>query len=651
MPRHCSAAGCNSRDTRDARKAGLTFHRLPKRGNPRRATWILNSHRKGPEGKGQWDPQSDYIYFCSKHFTPDSFELSGVSGYRRLKDDAVPTVVETPSYQRGKTSRGRPRNVEKLMRTKKSTENEGPDSEMIPISVQNVIGGSEVEQSKTVNREQRTEQPPPISSEDFQTNETSPKDQPSDLAPSPPSPRPPSPSCYMRRLPPPPGFYLAKEHNYAQLCPLVWRKRYDKAIDNLEKALRLLSAARRRENRLRLTLLRLRESRLKSTLSRIQDSSRRKEGQGVRCRLSSSAPQSGKSAKIDQIETTEGLEESEMEGTTEDMELFSEEGWRRPAPSAKERVPVEEEDGCCFYCGRGREDEEAKEAKDKSMSYKATESQEALGSYKSKGTQEGKRWRGRMSGVLIGQKAESTRNDAPSEDPKDCYFYYCENDVSEDQTSIESMDSPSKQPKIDAEASLELCGKPLQQLTLVHPQTEMLLQMHRMPGPTPPTVTVQEATSSLQLQQLHLLQPSVGVHSGLLIPDMTTREGNMSQTDPEAGNRIYLVQERTDSHLLLVPVSTENPQTPHCGVSVDTVLQNMETQSILVTEEDFQQVSSEKGDSVETNLMELRSTRSKDNQNGHLSNLRATVVSGDVRQRLKEHLEGFQMQLSSEFVD
>ncbi|KAL1268615.1 hypothetical protein QQF64_033978 [Cirrhinus molitorella] len=248
MPRHCSAVGCKSRDTKDIRKSGITFHRLPKKGNPRRTTWIINSRRKGPEGKGQWDPRV-FIYFCSKHFTPDIFELSGVMSCR---------LLNTYSFS----------SLEAM--TKKVLETSLDD-------------------------------PPPV-------------------PPSPqPPPRPPSPSCYMRRLPPPPGFYLPKEHNYAQLCPLVWRKRYDKAIDSLEKALRLLSAARRRENRLRHALLRLRENRLKSTLFRTRDGLKGKEAKGGR--LSSWAAQKGQGAKVERgCRDLEGLEkkkESEMKPTDE----------------------------------------------------------------------------------------------------------------------------------------------------------------------------------------------------------------------------------------------------------------------------------------------------------------------------------------------
>ncbi|KAI2652602.1 THAP domain-containing protein 7 [Labeo rohita] len=635
MPRHCSAVGCKSRDTKDIRKSGITFHRLPKKGNPRRTTWIINSRRKGPEGKGQWDPQSGFIYFCSKHFTPDSFELSGVSGYRRLKDDAIPTIFENQPRERGNAGkcatkqRGRPRSVDKHISVKTSTINEDSENQEISNNEAVVQKVAENECENGEGEDKHVQPPPQPSSEAPQTSEeTSLEDPPPDPSSPQPPPRPPSPSCYMRRLPPPPGFYLPKEHNYAQLCPLVWRKRYDKAIDSLEKALRLLSAARRRENRLRHALLRLRENRLRSTLFRTREGAKGKEARGGR--FSSWTSQKGQGAKVERgCRDLEGLEESANEGATDEIDLLAE-GWNGQT-QAKGKVTGEEEEGCCFYCGRDNEGNKVSGYKEATVG--ADEVQGSHTKYKPKRIQEIKK----KAKVLKEQKSENSRTDAAPVEQQSYYLYYCESAENEDTMQVVTMELQPHQLNTEDETSLELHNnaEAVQQLALLHPQTDM----HTSSGPIQYQTTLQETSAPFQLQQIQVLQPQ----QGLLLPDLATKE--KSDVEMEQGQQFFWVQERTDDHVLLMSVPTEARERNR--VDVETVIETVQPQVIL---ERYQSKDAEERDglSVKCDSTALTVTGWENGQITHQSDMRPTA---DVRERLKEHLEGFQLQLSSEFID
>ncbi|XP_077052632.1 THAP domain-containing protein 7 isoform X1 [Siphateles boraxobius] len=639
MPRHCSAVGCKSRDTKDVRKSGITFHRLPKKGNPRRTTWINNSHRKGPEGKGQWDPQSGFIYFCSKHFSPDSFELSGVSGYRRLKDDAIPTVFEIQPHERGTAGkcatkrRGRPRNVDKHISVKNSNDNEGSESHEI---FNNETVGQKVaddECEKGEGEDKHGQPPSQPSSEAPQTSEETLLDeQPPDPSSAQPSPRPPSPSCYMKRLPPPPGFYLPKEHNYAQLCPLVWRKRYDKAIDSLEKALRLLSAARRRENRLRHALLRHRENRLRSTLSRSRDGVKGKEARGGR--FSSWAAQKGQGTKVERGCNLEGLEESANEGATDEIDLLAE-GWNGQGQT-RGKVTAEEEEGCCFYCGRDNEGNKISGYKDSTVGPDEVQGSQAR--HKPKRIQEVKR----KAKVLKEEMSENSRTDVAPVEQQSYYLYYCESTENEDTMQMVTMELQPHQLNTEEEASLELHDntEAIQELALLHPQTDM----HTAPRPIQYSATIQETSSPFQLQQIQVLQP----HQQLLLPDPGTKDKSETEIEQGEGQQFFWVQEKTDDHVLLMPVVTETGERNR--VDIEAVIETVQPQAIL---DRFQSKANEERDgvTVKCDSMILTSTGWENGQLTHQSDLRHTAVGGDVRERLKEHLEGFQLQLSSEYID
>ncbi|XP_069047984.1 THAP domain-containing protein 7 isoform X2 [Lepisosteus oculatus] len=228
MPRHCSATGCKSRDTRDTRSAGITFHR----------------------------------------------------GYRRLKEDSVPTLFESITRGRRHTPDPQPRRKRGPAQLRPSAEEAEPGATRQPIAAQGAEGGgapiggegargavgggaSSPEATPSAGPTLPHVTPEPEREEwgaerDPRTGRASSQPVPSAPSSPPPPPppvsppaRPPSPSQFMRRLPPPPGHYLAREHSYALGCPLLWRRRAEAAAEALEKAQRQLSACRRRESRLR----------------------------------------------------------------------------------------------------------------------------------------------------------------------------------------------------------------------------------------------------------------------------------------------------------------------------------------------------------------------------------------------------------------
>lgn len=232
MPRHCSAAGCCTRDTRETRNRGISFHRLPKKDNPRRGLWLANCQRLDPSGQGLWDPTSEYIYFCSKHFEENCFELVGISCSERQG----PTIPFSPP----------------------------PRADIIRFPVEEASAPATLPASPAARLDPGLNSPfsdllGPLGA---QADEAGCSAQPSpEQHPSPLEPQHVSPSTYMLRLPPPAGAYIQNEHSYQVGSALLWKRRAEAALDALDKTQRQLQACKRREQRLRLRLTKLQQER------------------------------------------------------------------------------------------------------------------------------------------------------------------------------------------------------------------------------------------------------------------------------------------------------------------------------------------------------------------------------------------------------
>uniref|UniRef100_A0ABI8ACD0 THAP-type domain-containing protein n=1 Tax=Felis catus TaxID=9685 RepID=A0ABI8ACD0_FELCA len=257
--------------------------RLPKKDNPRRGLWLANCQRLDPSGQGLWDPASEYIYFCSKHFEENCFELVGISGYHRLKEGAVPTIFESFSKlcrttkTKGHSYPPGPPDVSRLRRCRKRcSEGRGPTTPFSPpppadvacFPVEEASAPAALPASPTGRLEAGLSSPfsdllGPLGAQADEAGcsaQPSPEREP-ERQPSPLEPRPVSPSAYMLRLPPPAGAYIQNEHSYQVGSALLWKRRAEAALDALDKAQRQLQACKRREQRLRLRLSKLQQER------------------------------------------------------------------------------------------------------------------------------------------------------------------------------------------------------------------------------------------------------------------------------------------------------------------------------------------------------------------------------------------------------
>ncbi|CAI5689790.1 THAP domain-containing protein 7 isoform X2 [Oreochromis niloticus] len=559
MPRHCSAGGCKSRDNHETRNAGVTFHklmlwmtRLPK-GAARRNLWISNSHRAD-----SWDPQTDFVYFCSKHFPPESFELSGSSGIRRLKEDAVPTLFDfSPAAKHKRAGR---QQKEDNIPVRKSSHSGAQDGTHQEINQRHTAEEPTVEKS-VGSTEETTQDMPGFSQETSGLEQLSQQE----LGPPPPESRPVSPSRYMRRLPPPPGFYLSKEHSYAQLCPLLWRRRYDQVVDCLEKALRQLHAARRRESRLRSTVLRLRDKRLKHILLLSQNG----------CKNRGSC--------------IEGGEERRHKG---DPDLEENEAKSKDIKLIEDKCVDQMETGCNFL--------------PESSSWSETDKANCL--YCGKG-------QGQSGGHLEHEDSPNTqRNVATS-----------------------SCDTAENVDHIQIDRQQETTWKDVETSDTSVTSSQVLLQN---PG-VQHIVSAGVCFLKTNEQSLHYL----GSQQKLLLSDKRHGESDVTSQDHHCDlqHQLLWLQDSADGQVILLTVPTDDE--PQHFVTMENVAG--EEKNVLLSELDLKGV--EYLTESSGGMSRVESSPDQYSEQNSVSNGALVEIRDDVRMKLKEHLEGFHLQLSTEF--
>ncbi|XP_034401709.1 THAP domain-containing protein 7 isoform X2 [Cyclopterus lumpus] len=380
-----------------------------------------------------------------------------------------------------------------------------------------------------------------------------------DCSPSPAS-CPLSPSRYMRRLPPPLGFYLPKEHSYAQLCPLLWRRRYDQAIDCLEKALRQLHAARRRENRLRSTVLRLHDKPdgCKNRGSWTQVGERRQGGSNH------------EESEIDAKSEDTGLCEDRYEDQTELGNTFL------PATNSWS----EEEKAYCFYCGRGQA----------------------------------------QVGGQVARRDPKTGNDVQTT-------------VHEDSLHIQRCVETSTCDTVDNAKDIQIVR--LEKETS-DSNSQILLQtqglQHVIPAGGSVPDTHEQSLPFLDSQQK-------------LLPDTCEGQTEALGQDHHLDLQLLWIHDSLEGQVLLMPVSAEE------GLQRVVKMEGVadEAQTVLVSELDLK---GDLGQVTEKSGGPSRVQTACDEEQSDLHsvvNTRLVEMGEDVREKLKEHLEGFHLQLSTEF--